>query len=167
MPQEFLQRTTPSQRFIHGVAGIWVSFNIFFNYLMCVRTSAGSTANIPNKDLIDAYPPPERWCTACEKPKPALSHHCSVCGVCVLCMDHHCPWVNRCVGFYNYRYFYLFLFWLTIGCGWAVRFVSFHNLPLTCGQLLYGSPPFSIRSSGHCALFVHLHTHSTVLPSQR
>lgn len=109
---------------MHGLVGSWVSFNIFFNYLMCVRTQAGSTASVNNQDLLDAHPPPERWCTTCEKPKPALSHHCSVCGVCVLCMDHHCPWVNRCVGFYNYRYFYLFLFWLTIGCGWAVWFPS-------------------------------------------
>ena len=118
--QEFLQRTSSNQRFLHGTVGAWVSFNIFFNYILCVLTPAGSTAFVSNQDLLDAHPPPERWCTICEKPKPAMCHHCSVCGVCVLCMDHHCPWVNRCVGFKNYRYFYLFLFWLTIGCGWAV-----------------------------------------------
>ena len=57
-----------------------------------------------------------RWCHKCRCPKPGRVHHCSVCGRCVLKMDHHCPWMNNCVGHRNYRYFFNFLAWLWVGC---------------------------------------------------
>lgn len=50
-----------------------------------------------------------RYCDKCLVIKPDRAHHCSVCGQCVLKMDHHCPWVNNCVNFTNYKYFVLFL----------------------------------------------------------
>lgn len=33
-----------------------------------------------------------RFCEKCQIIKPDRGHHCSVCGMCVLKMDHHCPW---------------------------------------------------------------------------
>ncbi|XP_066923279.1 palmitoyltransferase ZDHHC20-B-like [Clytia hemisphaerica] len=52
-----------------------------------------------------------RFCDTCQGIKPDRCHHCSMCQQCVLKMDHHCPWVNNCVGWGNYKYFVLFLFY--------------------------------------------------------
>ncbi|CAL1267032.1 unnamed protein product [Larinioides sclopetarius] len=57
-----------------------------------------------------------RYCEKCCNIKPDRAHHCSVCGVCVLKMDHHCPWVNNCVSFTNYKYFILFLGYALLYC---------------------------------------------------
>lgn len=34
------------------------------------------------------------FCHMCSKPKPPGTHHCRSCGMCVLDMDHHCPFVG-------------------------------------------------------------------------
>ncbi|KAH6779772.1 DHHC-type zinc finger family protein [Perilla frutescens var. hirtella] len=52
-----------------------------------------------------------RFCRKCNQLKPPRCHHCSVCGRCVLKMDHHCVWVVNCVGALNYKNFLLFLFY--------------------------------------------------------
>ncbi|XP_055374344.1 palmitoyltransferase ZDHHC20-B isoform X2 [Condylostylus longicornis] len=57
-----------------------------------------------------------RFCDKCKIIKPDRAHHCSVCGCCVLKMDHHCPWVNNCVNFTNYKYFVLFLGYALLYC---------------------------------------------------
>lgn len=41
--------------------------------------------------------------------KPDRCHHCSLCNVCIMGMDHHCPWVGACVGAGNRKHFLLLL----------------------------------------------------------
>jgi hypothetical protein len=56
-----------------------------------------------------------RKCRRCVRHKPDRCHHCSVCDQCIMRMDHHCPWIANCVGFRNYKFFLLLLFY-AIGC---------------------------------------------------
>lgn len=67
---------------------------------------------IVNRTHTGAY----RFCDRCQVIKPDRTHHCSVCGVCVLKFDHHCPWINNCVNFNNYKFFVLFLGYALLYC---------------------------------------------------
>lgn len=46
--------------------------------------------------------------------KPARSRHCEVCKSCIMVYDHHCPWINNCVGAKNYIWFFLFIITMEI-----------------------------------------------------
>ena len=90
---------------------------VLWSYFACVLTEPGK--------VPDGWTPPaedeeaalgksnseklRRFCRKCSAWKPERCHHCSVCGRCVLKMDHHCVWVANCVGAYNYKFFLLFL----------------------------------------------------------
>jgi hypothetical protein len=62
-----------------------------------------------------------RHCKWCSKYKPDRAHHCRVCRVCILKMDHHCPWIYNCVGFQNHKFFFLLLLY-TFGCSHLIVF---------------------------------------------
>ncbi|XP_045205043.2 palmitoyltransferase ZDHHC15B-like isoform X3 [Mercenaria mercenaria] len=71
-------------------------------------------SNLPVQNRTHSGAP--RYCEKCRCIKPDRCHHCSVCGTCVLKMDHHCPWVNNCVGFTTYKFFVMFLGYALVYC---------------------------------------------------
>jgi palmitoyltransferase len=40
-------------------------------------------------------------CDKCYVVRTPRVHHCSVCKGCIMKMDHHCPWINNCIGIGN------------------------------------------------------------------
>ncbi|XP_048365644.1 palmitoyltransferase ZDHHC2 isoform X2 [Sphaerodactylus townsendi] len=109
-----------------------------------------------------------RYCDRCQLIKPDRCHHCSACDKCILKMDHHCPWVNNCVGFSNYKFFLLFLAYSLLYCLFIVAtdlqyFIKFWTNGLSDTQakfhimfLFFAAAMFSISLSSlfgyHCWL---------------
>uniref|UniRef100_A0A3B3ZU45 Palmitoyltransferase n=1 Tax=Periophthalmus magnuspinnatus TaxID=409849 RepID=A0A3B3ZU45_9GOBI len=48
-------------------------------------------------------------CPVCKIMRPPRAGHCRTCGACVLRLDHHCIWINSCVGQANHRSFLMTL----------------------------------------------------------
>ncbi|KAI0313596.1 DHHC palmitoyltransferase-domain-containing protein [Amylostereum chailletii] len=89
----------------------------------------------------DDYLKPGRWCRICWGPKPERTHHCSVCGRCVLKMDHHCPWMGaKCVGYRTYPSFLHFLACVTAYALYVAciciqgLYFAFHNASPSMGE---------------------------------
>eukprot|EP00727_Mastigamoeba_balamuthi_P013491 m51a1_g8765 hypothetical protein (359) ;mRNA; f:144990-146833 len=110
-----------------SVAGV-VAFFLF------VCGSDPGTITSHNVDrYIKAYPFDgvlyhPKTCTTCAFTRPARSKHCRICDRCVARFDHHCPWINNCVGELNLRWFILFIVvtaTLLVYCSWLCWRVSY------------------------------------------
>jgi hypothetical protein len=63
--------------------------------------------------------PPFPVCRRSGQFKPPRSHYDSVTSRLVLNMDHFCPWVANTVGFYNKKFFILFVSYACITCAYS------------------------------------------------
>ncbi|XP_053129359.1 palmitoyltransferase ZDHHC15 [Hemicordylus capensis] len=85
-----------------------------------------------------------RFCDRCQLIKPDRCHHCSVCAMCVLKMDHHCPWVNNCIGFSNYKFFLLFLAYSLLYCIYIAATVFKYFIKYWTAELNNGRSKFHV-----------------------
>ncbi|XP_071957867.1 palmitoyltransferase ZDHHC7-like isoform X2 [Antedon mediterranea] len=67
----------------------------------------------------------ESWsiCQKCEAYRPPRAHHCRICRRCIRKMDHHCPWINNCVGEFNQKFFIQFLFYVGLAAIYSIVLV--------------------------------------------
>jgi len=93
---------------------------------------------------------PYEWgyCKQSRGPKAPRSHYDHVTRKLVLNMDHYCPWMFNCVGFANYRYFVLFLFYVTVACGYgaALTFPDFSTVAGLRSPTAFRGPRLTSRT---------------------
>lgn len=109
---------------------LWGTFNVVmfntliflltFSHIKAVMTDPG-TVPLPQSriDFSDMHSSDSgcefvNWtvCARCETYRPPRAHHCRICQRCIRRMDHHCPWINNCVGERNQKYFIQFLIYV-------------------------------------------------------
>ncbi|GLT93236.1 hypothetical protein SLE2022_110370 [Rubroshorea leprosula] len=114
-----------SARFLNAIIFTFLAFLCLFSFSVCVLTDPGHVPASYVPDVEDAATSNQklkkdangvqlRLCDKCSTYKPPRAHHCRVCRRCVLRMDHHCLWINNCVGYWNYKAFFVLIFYATM-----------------------------------------------------
>ncbi|KAI8604053.1 DHHC palmitoyltransferase-domain-containing protein [Dissophora ornata] len=81
-----------------------------------LELDVNSTSYYPPRSLprlkviqVGTYTVRLKYCDTCMIYRPPRCSHCRQCDNCVEDEDHHCVWLNNCIGRRNYRYFLIFV----------------------------------------------------------
>ncbi|KAF6150318.1 hypothetical protein GIB67_034017 [Kingdonia uniflora] len=117
-----------------------IAFMSVVTYVIAITKDPGRVPESFVPDIEDSETPIHeikrkggdlRFCQKCSCYKPPRAHHCRVCKRCVLRMDHHCIWINNCVGHANYKIFFVFNIYAVIAC--------IHSLVLLVGSSVHSN----------------------------
>merc|ERR1719418_143202 len=117
---------------LHVVLFNIIIFMLFMSHARAVFSDPGIVPLPKHRiDFSDSHSeggsiaPKEDWtiCTRCEMYRPPRAHHCRICQHCIKRMDHHCPWINNCVGEKNQKYFIQFLIYVGLLSAYASSLV--------------------------------------------
>ena len=81
---------------------------VFLFYLLLFR-------KFQKRQPLNLYDVESPFCAECRRGMNPKIFHCHICARCVYRYDHHCPWINNCVGSHNVGKFTFFLFLLSVG----------------------------------------------------
>lgn len=97
-------------------SGVFIISLSFFIYLSCKSPGYEYGSDmllrvLSTQELYEKYNA-EFVCPYCSLKKHKGTHHCITCHKCIKNFDHHCKWINNCVGLQNSRIFISMLIWM-------------------------------------------------------
>ena len=107
------------------------------------------------------------FCSICKNSRSASSKHCGKCNRCVVGFDHHCRWVNNCIGSKNYSYFIgmiivceIFCIYYTGIAGFTLRTFAGNTHKFTGAIIVVGiATIFSIVGTGFLGHLIGFHVY--------
>ena len=111
---------------------------LIFYIILSAKDSGIKLSKEPQNKLIVQGDTGKFWCYLCEEVREKGTKHCYSCCKCVPDFDHHCPFLNTCIGGKNYSIFIVFAALLEILC-----------LLQVCPTIPY---PSSFRNVYYCKL---------------
>ncbi|PGH17999.1 hypothetical protein AJ80_04620 [Polytolypa hystricis UAMH7299] len=128
---KIMPSTYTSHLFLNILFGLFYGLTAYF-YALSMRQDPGYVPKLGSRnqqrdaitELFSLWKFDEdNFCVYCMIRKPLRSKHCRRCKRCVSKHDHHCPWIDNCVGANNLRHFVLYIFAMEIGILLFIRLV--------------------------------------------
>jgi hypothetical protein len=82
----------------------------------------------PMADISAQYKVRLTRCRKCLVVRVPGAHHCTRCKGCVLKFDHHCPWINNCIGMFNRKHFLLFCWYTFVGTSHGMVIAVYYTI---------------------------------------
>lgn len=99
--------------------------NFDFGHSYSVKTNIRDAAIV---EISKEYKVKLTRCRKCLVVRVPNAHHCTKCKGCVLKYDHHCYWINNCLGIFNKKHIILFSYYCMIATFHAMTIFSYYMI---------------------------------------
>lgn len=118
-----------------------------------VSDAAKGCAEETESMIPQSSTPRLRRCGYCLLQQPMRAKHCQTCKRCVRRFDHHCPWIENCVGERNHRWFVVYLVVQLLALLWALHIALSGISPRVTWELWFRANGFLLASLAVCGIF--------------